>query len=105
MGRSIAAVSPAVGGGCEFEKQAPTVSYGEYADDLLTTLRRAPDAEEGDQVLALTRKAQGELEPTATWDVLGMRGTCSPCYRVAATLAPEQVLSTRCSRVINGSLV
>ena len=30
---------------CSFEKQAPTVSYGAHADDLLTTLRRSPDAE------------------------------------------------------------
>jgi acyl-CoA dehydrogenase len=105
MGRSIAALTEAADGMLTFEKQAPTVSYGEYADDLLTTLRRAPDAEEGDQVLALTRKAQGELEPTGTWDVLGMRGTCSPGYRVTATLAPEQVLSTPFSRVINESMV
>ena len=84
MGRSIAAVSPAGGGGCEFEKQAPTVSYGEYADDLLTTLRRAPNAEPGDQVAVLTRKEQTTLEQTGSWDPLGMRGTCSPGYIVRA---------------------
>jgi acyl-CoA dehydrogenase len=36
MGRSIAAVTPGEDGGCSFEKQAPTVSYGAHADDLLT---------------------------------------------------------------------
>ena len=41
------------GGDFRFEKQAPTVSYGEHADDLLTTLRRAPDAEPSDQVMVL----------------------------------------------------
>ena len=80
MARSIAAVTPAEKGLGSFEKQAPTVSYGAYADDLLTTLRRAPESEPGDQVAALTRKDQHSLEPTGTWDVLGMRGTCSPGY-------------------------
>jgi acyl-CoA dehydrogenase len=92
MGRSIAAVTPAEGGSCTFEKQAPTVSYGEHADDLLTTLRRAPDAEPGDQVLVLTRREQATLEQTGTWDPLGMRGTCSPGFVVRAEFMPEQVL-------------
>jgi acyl-CoA dehydrogenase len=94
MGRSIAAVTPAAEGACSFEKQAPTVSYGEHADDLLTTLRRAPDAEPGDQVLALTRREQITLEQTGTWDPLGMRGTCSPGFIVRAEFMPEQVLPT-----------
>jgi acyl-CoA dehydrogenase len=94
MGRSIAAVTPGEDGTVIFEKQAPTVSYGAYADDLLTTLRRAPDADGGDQVAVLTRADQVELEQTGTWDPLGMRGTCSPGYVVRATFAPEQVLGT-----------
>jgi acyl-CoA dehydrogenase len=88
MGRSIAAVTPGAEGGCTFEKQAPTVSYGEHADDLLTTLRRSPDAEPGDQVLALTRREQLTLEQTGTWDPLGMRGTCSPGFVVRAEFMP-----------------
>ena len=104
MGRSIAALTP--DDGClTFEKQAPTVSYGEYADDLLTTLRRAPDAEPGDQVVVLTRKAQTTLERVGTWDVLGMRGTCSPGYVVRATLAAEQVLVTPFAQVAAESMV
>jgi acyl-CoA dehydrogenase len=105
MGRSVAAVTPAADGSCTFEKQAPTVSYGAYADDLLTTLRRAPDAEPGDQVLALTRSDQTTLEATGTWDPLGMRGTCSPGYVVRAAFAPEQVLPTPFSRVAAESMV
>ena len=35
-----------------------------YADDLLTTLRRAPDAEPGDQVVVLTSRDQFTLEQT-----------------------------------------
>ncbi|MBV9472099.1 MAG: acyl-CoA/acyl-ACP dehydrogenase [Solirubrobacterales bacterium] len=105
MGRSIAALVPSENGSVAFEKQAPTVSYGEYADDLLTTLRRSPDAEQSDQVVALTRKDQTSLQPTGTWDVLGMRGTCSPGYVVRATLPSEQVLSTPFARVAAESMV
>ena len=86
MGRSIAAVSDAGDGLVQFEKQAPTVSYGLYADDLFTTVRRSPEAEPGDQVVAVTRREQNELEPAGTWDVLGMRGTCSPGFTVRAPL-------------------
>jgi acyl-CoA dehydrogenase len=104
MGRSIAALSP-TDGALTFEKQAPTVSYGAYADDLFTTLRRAPDAEPGDQVVVLTHKEQTTLELTGTWDVLGMRGTCSPGYVVRGTLPAEQMLSTPFARVAAESMV
>jgi acyl-CoA dehydrogenase len=105
MGRSIASVEPLDGGRARFEKQAPTVSYGAYADDLLTTLRRSPDAEPGDQVCVLTHKGQHALEPTGTWDPLGMRGTCSPGNVVRAELPLEQVLPTQFARVMNESMV
>jgi acyl-CoA dehydrogenase len=105
MGRSIAAVTPTESGACTFEKKAPTVSYGEYADDLLTTLRRTPDAEPGDQVVVLTRKGEMMLEPAGTWDPLGMRGTCSPGYVVRAEFSPEQVLPTPFPRVSAESMV
>ncbi len=105
MGRSVAAVTPTPSGTVTFEKQAPTVSYGRYADDLLTTLRRAPDAEPSDQVVALTRSEQVQLEPMGTWDPLGMRGTCSPGYVVRAELLPEQVLPTPFNRVMAESMV
>jgi acyl-CoA dehydrogenase len=105
MGRSVAAVTEAPDGTRTFEKQAPTVSYGAYADDLFTTLRRSPDAEPGDQVVALTHKDQLTLEPKGTWDPLGMRGTCSPGYVVRAAFAAEQVLPTPFPRVSAESMV
>jgi len=105
MGKSVAAVTPLPDGTCGFRKQAPTVSYGAHADDLLTTLRRSPEAEPGDQVVALTRREQITLEPTGTWDPLGMRGTCSPGYVVSAEFLPEQVLSTPFARVSAESMV
>jgi acyl-CoA dehydrogenase len=104
LGRSIAAVTPGTAH-LSFEKQAPTVSYGAFADDLLTTLRRTPDAEPGDQVVALTNRDQVTLEQTGTWDPLGMRGTCSPGYVVRAEFDPAQVLATPFSTVATESMV
>jgi acyl-CoA dehydrogenase len=105
MGRSIAAATPVDGGELEFEKKAPTVSYGAHADDLFTTIRRAPDAEQNDQVLVLTKSGQAQLEPAGSWDTLGMRGTCSPGYVVRARFAPEQVLPTPFAAIMNQSMV
>ncbi len=105
MGRSIAAVTPADRGAFMFEKAAPTVSYGAYADDLFTTARRAPEAEPGDQVVVLTCKEQTRLEQTGSWDPLGMRGTCSPGYVVRAEFPAEQVLGTPFAQVSAESLV
>jgi acyl-CoA dehydrogenase len=105
LGRSIAAVTPADGGTAKFEKQAPTVSYGAYADDLMTTLRRTPEAEPGDQVAVVTSRDQHSLEQTATWDPMGMRGTCSPGYFVRAEFPVEQVLPAPLSSVLTQSMV
>jgi acyl-CoA dehydrogenase len=105
MGRSIAAVTASSGGLLALEKQAPTVSYGAYADDLFTTARRSEHAEPGDQVLVLHARDQTELEPTGTWDTLGMRGTCSPGFTVRAQFGPEQVLPAPFSAVMNESHV
>jgi acyl-CoA dehydrogenase len=100
MGRSIAAVSAVdTEGAVSFEKQAPTVSYGNHADAFLTTVRRAPDAEPGDQVAVLTRRGQMKMEPQGTWDPLGMRGTCSPGFVAGAAFDPEQILPTPFSTI------
>jgi acyl-CoA dehydrogenase len=105
LGRSTAAVTPGEDGSCAFEKAAPTVSYGAEADDLLTTLRRGPDSEPGDQVVVLSRRDQTTLEPRGGWDPLGMRGTCSPAFVVRASFPPEQVLPTPFNRVSAESMV
>jgi acyl-CoA dehydrogenase len=104
LGKSVAAVGEPADGVADFEKQAPTVSYGEHADAYLTTLRRAPDTEPGDQVLALSRRDQVELEPQGTWDPLGMRGTCSPGFVVSGRLPVEQILATPFSTISSESM-
>ena len=66
-------------------KDATTISYGAHADDLLITCRRAPDAARSDQVMVLVRKGQFKLDQTSQWDTLGMRGTCSPGFKLTST--------------------
>jgi acyl-CoA dehydrogenase len=105
MARSIAAVTPSEAGGFHFEKKAPTVSYGGYADDFLTTVRRSPAAEQNDQVMVLHAATQTELEPAGVWDTLGMRGTCSPGFVVRAQFGPERVLAAPFSQVMAESMV
>ena len=93
--KSIAAIQPAPdssGDLIQFEKKSSTISYGAYADDLLTTVRRSPDADAGDQVMVLTHFSDMETKQTGEWDTLGMRGTCSPGFVVRATCGPDQVL-------------
>jgi acyl-CoA dehydrogenase len=105
MSRSVAALTPAAEGRSSFEKQAPTVSYGGYADDLLTTLRANPDAAPGEQVAVLHRADATTLEPSGTWDPLGMRGTCSPGFTVKAEVTPEQVLPAPFSAIAPETMV
>jgi acyl-CoA dehydrogenase len=93
--RSIAALHPdagPTGALLSFEKKAATISYGAHADDLLTTLRRSPDAEPGDQVLVLTHLSETAAKQMGPWDTLGMRGTCSPGFELRATCERDQVL-------------
>lgn len=105
IGKSVAAVSSGDDGVFTFEKKATTVSYGANADDLFTTVRRAPDADPGDQVYVLTRRDQVELEQTGNWDPLGMRGTCSPGFVVRATFPAEQILATPARQVLTETMV
>jgi acyl-CoA dehydrogenase len=88
---SLCAIEPQ-GATFTLAKQASVISYGAYADGILVTARRAPDADRHDQVLALVRRDDYTLEPTEAWDTLGMRGTCSPGFRLAASGAIDQIL-------------
>jgi len=93
--RSIAALESVTDSSSDlirFEKKASTISYGAHAEDLLTTVRRSPKADPGDQVMVLTHLSETEVKQTSQWDTLGMRGTCSPGFVVGATCPPDQVL-------------
>jgi acyl-CoA dehydrogenase len=92
--KSIAAIEPVSESRdlVRFEKEASTISYGAQADDLLTTVRRSHSADQGDQVLVLTHLSETKMDRVSDWDTLGMRGTCSPGFKVNATCVPQQVL-------------
>lgn len=80
------------GGRFKLDKDATTASYAEHADDLLVTARRNEDAPPSDQVLVLVRKSDRSLTRTTTWDTMGMRGTCSPGFKMTSSGVEEQVL-------------
>ena len=66
-------------------KQAPVISYGQYADAIFATARRDVDAPPSDQVLAVCEAAAVSLTPLSGWDTLGFRGTCSLGFTLEAT--------------------
>lgn len=76
----------------ELNKDATTGSYCAHADAILVTSRRAPDAPGSDQVLVLVRKQDCELTQTTSWDTLGMRGTCSPGFKLQSSGPEEQII-------------
>jgi acyl-CoA dehydrogenase len=99
--RSISSLVPD-GDGWLFDKQALAVSFGSYADLILSTARRAPDAAETDQVLALIRAAQFTLEETTGWDTLGLRGTCSSGMHIVGHLDSDDIFPVGFAKVANG---
>jgi len=66
-------------------KQAPVISYGEYADAIVATARRAEDSPPSDQVLVVCEAANVSLSPISGWDTLGFRGTCSLGFTLEAS--------------------
>jgi acyl-CoA dehydrogenase len=80
------------GGRISLERRASVISYGAYADGVVTTARRAADAVASDQVLVAFFKSDYTLTRLQGWDALGMRGTCSEGYTLKATGSAEQIL-------------
>jgi acyl-CoA dehydrogenase len=76
------------------KRDATVISYGAQADAIVTTARRAADAAASDQVLVVLLASDYTLEPTLSWDALGMRGTCSGGFNLDATGDAAQVMTT-----------
>ena len=74
------------------ERKASVISYGAYADGIVTTARRSADALGSDQVLVAFLKSDYTLTRLQGWNTLGMRGTCSEGYTLKATGQPGQIL-------------
>jgi acyl-CoA dehydrogenase len=81
------------------QRHASCISYGLHADGLVTTARRSDAAASSDQVLVAFLREDYSLEPTLTWDTLGMRGTCSAGFIVRAEGESDQVLPERYERI------
>lgn len=75
-------------------KEASTLSYGQYADAILATARRAPDTDASDQVLVVVPCTGDTLDPYRAWNGLGLRGTGSGAFRLRTEGDAAQILST-----------
>ncbi len=85
-------------------RDASCISYGAEADAIVTTARRGEAAANSDQVLAVFARDDYTLEPTKSWDTLGMRGTCSVGYLLRAEAAADQVLGEPYDRIHNQTM-
>lgn len=85
-------------------KKAPVISYGEAADDILVTCRRAPDAPASEQVQVLVRRGEFTAEPLSTWDTMGFRGTCSSGFTLTATGDSAQILPTPFNDILSQTM-
>ncbi|VXB07964.1 Acyl-CoA dehydrogenase domain-containing protein [Burkholderia sp. 8Y] len=103
--RTSACAVDLVDGAFTIEKLAPTISYGKYADAILVTARRHPDAPPSDQVLIVAPRETCTLEQRGTWDTLGMRGTCSEGHRLIASGTAEQILPIPFSKIADESML
>jgi len=74
------------------DKDATTGSYCAHSDAILVTCRRDESAARSDQVLVLVRREDCTLTQTTSWDTLGMRGTCSPGFKLASSGDEQQIL-------------
>jgi acyl-CoA dehydrogenase len=74
------------------ERRASVISYGAYADGIVTTARRSADAAGTDQVLVAFLKSDYTLSRLQGWDTMGMRGTCSEGYILKATGGTDQIV-------------
>jgi acyl-CoA dehydrogenase len=86
------------------EKNAPVISYAEYADYIFATARRSPESATSDQVLLVCPAGSTSLERTSTWDVLGFRGTCSPGYLLSAKATRAHLLPVDYATILAGTM-
>ncbi|TPL90910.1 acyl-CoA dehydrogenase [Mesorhizobium sp. B2-3-13] len=87
-------------------KDATVISYGAFADAILATARRAPDAAGTDQsMIVIPADANRTLERKSVWDTLGMRGTCSDGFLLTATGDAAQIFTKPFSEIAAQSML
>ncbi|MGN6551248.1 MAG: acyl-CoA dehydrogenase family protein [Pararhizobium sp.] len=102
---SICAVEVA-DGRFSLTKEAIVISYGQYADAILATARRAPDAASSDQVMVVIPNDENRtLERTSVWDTLGMRGTRSDGFHLVARGDAAQIFPKPFSEIAAQSML
>jgi acyl-CoA dehydrogenase len=79
-------------GSITLRRVASVISYGAYADGIVTTARRSDDAPGSDQQLVAFLKSDYTLTRIQGWSTLGMRGTCSEGYTLEARGVEDQIL-------------
>jgi acyl-CoA dehydrogenase len=80
-------------------RDATVISYGADADGIITIARRANDAAGSDQVLLAITRNDYTLEPTLSWETLGMRGTCSAGFKLNFKGSAEQIFPVPYERI------
>jgi acyl-CoA dehydrogenase len=85
-------------------KKAPVISYGESADDILVTCRRAPNASASEQVHVLVSRGEYTAEPLSTWDTMGFRGPCSSGFTLTAIGSTDQILPTPFNDILSQTM-
>jgi acyl-CoA dehydrogenase len=102
---SICAVEVA-DGRFSLSKDATVISYGAFADAILATARRAPEAASTDQVMVVIPADGGRvLERKSVWDTLGMRGTCSDGFQLTASGDAAQIFPKPFSEIAAQSML
>ena len=91
--RSSEAPVEHVDGRISLERKASVISYGAYADGIVTTARRSAEAAGTDQVLVAFLRDDYTLTRLQGWNTLGMRGTCSEGYTLKASGVAGQILA------------
>ena len=83
-----------------FTRAATVMSYGAECDGIVSTARRTPDSAPADQVAVVLMKDAGcTLTTTGGWDTLGMRGTSSSGFALAAEGDTAQILPLGYDRI------
>lgn len=103
--RTSACAVDLIDGAFHIAKLAPTISYGAHADGILVTARRHAEASASDQVLIVAPKEALSLEKRAGWDSLGMRGTCSESFKLAADGIAEQILPAPFAKISDQTML
>ena len=89
-----------------FTRAATVMSYGAECDGIVSTARRTLESASSDQVAVVLMKASGcTLTTTGGWDTLGMRGTSSSGFALAAEGDTAQILPLGYDRIHSLTMV